>query len=222
MKERPILFSGPMVRAILYGRKTQTRRLVRPQPDPCAYSPGKHALSGQVIEGNDSVLAQCPYGRPGDLLWVREAWGLVRPLDPTDWCTGSIRGRTADELLEEWVVAYRADSATRPDGAYWRPPMFMPRWASRLTLEITGIRVERVRDISEKDALAEGVTCVPFRPDEGFPICEGFMVGKDDGKTPLHTSAKAAFLDLFFNINQRAPKDSDPWVWAIEFKVVTP
>lgn len=138
-KAKPIIFSGPMVRAILGGKKTQTRRIVKPQPEP--WAPNDAFLQWKNPEPLtlSHFKALCPYGKTGGRLWVRETF-------------------YADD--EDRDVFYRAD---RRDEAFignkgWRPSMFMPRWASRLTLEITGIRVERLQDISEEDAQAEGVT----------------------------------------------------------------
>jgi hypothetical protein len=95
----------------------------------------------------------------------------------------------------------------------------MPRWASRILLEITGVRVERLRDISDEQAMAEGIVGVACRPDDGFPICTGYMVGPDDGKTVLETTAAKAFAGLWSSTG--GDWDANPWVWAVEFKRVT-
>lgn len=106
-----------------------------------------------------------------------------------------------------------------PEGATWRPSIFMPRWASRITLEVTEVRAERLQAISEDDAKAEGVTMVPFYPDDGLPLSQGFMFGKDDGASPLHNSAAKAFARLWDAINaDRASWASNPWVWVISFR----
>lgn len=141
MKERPILFSGEMVRAILEGRKTQTRRVIKPQPDSARNS--VFVKSG--FETKHGYEIKCPYGQPGDRLWVRETWGLW-DTDPKD---GPERAK----------IFYRATDENRRDLRYqrWRPSIHMPRWASRINLEITNIRIERVQDITEEDAKAEGL-----------------------------------------------------------------
>jgi hypothetical protein len=157
-KERGILFSAPMVRAILEGRKTQTRRVVKNQVRRDGYT--------------------CPYGKPGDVLWVRETW-----------CGDRFNG-----------VGYRATDA---QSGPWKPSIFMPRWASRITLEITDVQVERVHDINECDIVAEGI---PF-PTDRYVSYEELL---------------AAFRDLWDSINGKTyPWASNPWVWALTFKVMT-
>lgn len=176
MTERPILFSGAMVRAILDGRKTQTRRLINPQPtmivDGVARIPSaRRKVSGYDIPANQD--ARSPYGQPGDRLWVRETVCLA----------GS-------------VPFYRADGETFAK-VRWSPAIHMPRTASRLTLEVLEVRVQRLQEIGEEDAVAEGVEMVPF----------GSMRGE--------------FHALWDSINaKRAPWASNPWVWALTFSKV--
>lgn len=199
MKERPILFSGPMVRALLERRKTQTRRVVKHQitgPNPpvdifdwyegepprrkwvgAHRGDGNHPGCGRDNE-RDNALRLCPYGEPGDRLWVRETWAEVDSDDPRP------------------VYAYRADDPDpRSIDGSWRPSIFMPRGACRLTLGVTGVRVQRLQEISEDDALAEGV-------------------GPFDGRSCRH-----AYEALWQEINgKRAPWASNPWVWVVTFK----
>lgn len=173
MKERPILFSGPMVRAILEGRKTQTRRVVKPQPR-CLETgngfkwftwPEDAPVFGKYAKNHgfmpDHLLVDhCPYGKPGDLLWVRETAFPDFPKDFSyyDWTWAEV----PDEYRTPAYVLYQASS---PDiSLRWKPSIHMPRHASRLTLRITGIRVERVQSISEADALAEGCDWGQSRP----------------------------------------------------------
>ena len=163
MKERPILFSGAMVRAILDGSKTQTRRIMKNQPpadtfrmDTFHHPKGQHyfwaykeAFSGCELHPGWEPIC-CPYGKPGDRLWVREAFMH----EPADYCweaSVSIPSRPATTI-------YRADSDPRGEakGCGWKPSIHMPRALSRITLEITGVRVERLNDCSEADAKAEG------------------------------------------------------------------
>jgi hypothetical protein len=188
MKERPILFSGPMIRAILEGRKTQTRRIIKAYQDE--RTPGWYfakVRGGMVagwqperpIEPYMGIVTDCPYGQPGDRLWVRETWCE---------CDGDT-GRS---------VAYRADEwADCPaDNGQWRPSIFMPRWASRITLEVTGVRVERVQDISFNDALAEGMQDTGSIKDNPF----------------------AQYFELWDQINPKYNWTSNPWVWVVEFQ----
>lgn len=185
MKDRPIIFSGAMVRAILDGTKTQTRRVIR--------------LGRGVSILGDGNLAQrddhrCPYGEPGDRLWVKE--------------THQIRQRVIGSRLtartETWVN-YRADAE---NVERWRPSIYMPRWASRITLELTDVRVQRVQSISEEDARAEGAPALA----EGVDDAAAFGL--------RHT---VGFARLWDSINlDRAPWAANPWVWALTFKRVTP
>jgi hypothetical protein len=220
VRERPILFSAPMVRAILDGRKTQTRRLVSTreplrflggrgdEADPARWGwffdgPDHHGymvLGRGLDERHDHgcVSIPCPYGSPGDRLWVRETWGLHSHGDETDWFRGSVRGVSEESLRAQYHLALRADWGPLQDGCYWRPGIFMPRWASRITLEITEVRVQRLQEISEDDARAEGTT---------------------PGELGGHY---AAFSCLWDRINlKRAPWSSNPWVWAVTFRTIT-
>lgn len=183
IKERPILFNAPMVRAVLDGRKTQTRRICK---------------QAEVEEGDE--LFSCPYGKPGDRLWVREAWGIANCWLTYDEPTDPPR-----------CIAYRADHAARCfdpeydvntddwgwDAMKWKPSIHMPRWASRITLEITDVRVERLQEISRGDALAEGC---PF-------------ANMSEGPDP-----RKWYTDLWTEINGASSWDANPWVWVIEFK----
>ena len=180
MKERPILFSGPMVRAILDGRKTMTRRVMKPQPEDYPYHHGLAVYR---------VAKKCTYGVPGDLLWVRETWA-----SDVDGCPAGLSYR-ADHLDP------RGDGPANP--MRWRPSIFMPRWASRLTLRITSIRVERVQDITEADARAEGFKDVA-------------------GKYARGDEARIWFAELWDDINAKRGFgwDANPWVWVVGFEQV--
>lgn len=200
--ERPILFSGSMVRAILNDSKTQTRRIVKPQPSAdmkAAYLDGdsnwvfwSEPVGEEVAKqwyppGSDRGI-KCPYGKVGDLLWVRETW---RPL-----------AQHVSQCVDQNDVAYRASvSDDFEDGLFaWKPSIHMPRWASRITLEITDIRVERLQDVSEEDAKAEGVP--PFDWNDGWSL------------RPV-----PAFERLWDSINgAKHPWSSNPWVWCVNFK----
>ncbi|MBW0795199.1 hypothetical protein KX852_05915 [Pseudomonas aeruginosa] len=194
-RERPILFNDQMVRAILDGRKTVTRRVMKPQPvlDGHFWTYGGAGWSDRInsltpVAGH-SLAARCPYGQPGDRLWVREAWA----------CT-----LVAQAPGEEWVVYREGDNRTDCGGP-WKPSIHMPRWASRILLEITAVRVERLQDISEEQARAEG-----------YPAereCETGGSGLD---------AWLWFRSLWGEINGPEAFTANPWVWVIEFKRVTP
>jgi hypothetical protein len=197
MKERPIIFSAPMVRAILAGTKTQTRRALKQVQVRSAAMPEPEWRSVHTL---------CPYGQPGDRLWVREAW-------------------SRDE--EDGALFYRADVGTGNEaddwqqniydgasGYRWKPSIHMPRWASRITLEVTAIRVERLQDISEADAQAEGVT------PKWEPGCSGRLMEALGGFS--FRPAASAYAELWEQINGPNSWDANPWVWVIEFKRVTP
>lgn len=208
MKERPILFSGPMVRAILDGSKTQTRRVVKPQPKHPRVHEFKNPLTSELVWGypipTDSIVTKidgftCPYGKAGDRLWVRETFS---------WNGDGFSIRDLEFLRSEQPVnlIYRADGVL---AGGWKPSIYMPRWASRLTLEITDVRVQRLQDIDHDDAMAEGC----FNTGAGFSF-DMVKLGESD-------HAETAFAHLWDSINGKAhPWNSNPWVWAIIFKVV--
>jgi len=180
MKERPIIFSSEMVCAILKGEKTQTRRVIKPQP-PEDMSPGEWG-------------AKCPYGAPGDELWVKETWGVAVVPD----------GTTANEFL----TVYKADDPKFYCGR-WHPSIFMPRNRSRIQLRIVNVWVERVRDISVEDAYAEGMR---------NPFYGRGTVGGD------FSVVNVMFQDLWNSINAKRGHswESNPWVWVIEFERIKP
>lgn len=216
MKERPILFKGEMVRAILGGRKTQTRRVVKVQP-PTEKHQLLHVMDStdrnqvgkshwamlndeetSVIE-SDKRYFSCPYGTTGDRLWVRETFRLY---NRTDECGCS---DFPCPCPPSGAPIYRA---TGDDGeSKWTPSIFMPRWASRITLEITDVRVERLQDISETDAKDEGVS-------SDCPI----------GHIPSYQEAPFSycFASLWQSINGPDSWDANPWVWVVEFRRIEP
>jgi hypothetical protein len=205
MTERPILFSGPMVRALLDGTKTQTRRVVKPQPFDRSYSKHDHRIayaSGRASKGDeiDGFYAystssggqwqvKCPYGQPGDKLWVREAWARTH----------------VAQSDQEWIVYREGDNRTDYGGP-WKPSIHMPRAASRILLDITGVRVERLQDISDKDAISEGIGLTASAA--GVPMT-----------TPAgETMPRAMYRALWESINGAGSWDANPWVWVVEFK----
>lgn len=215
MKERPILFSGAMVSAILAGEKTQTRRVVKPQPHADEQMCGGFALNvlrrnftKYMVGGSISVTAPhvhecCPYGQTGDRLWVRETSlpDFPKEFSYYEWTWAEV----PDEYRKPEFCIYKASWM----GAelVWKPSIFMPRWASRITLEITGVRVGRLQDISEADARAEGAP--PSHPTIDA-VSRSF--GYED-------FPRSWYAQLWDSINAKtAPWASNPWVWVIEFK----
>lgn len=189
-----MIFNGEMVRAILDGRKTQTRRIIKPQP--VMYEPGQSIHVSDMI--NDAL--RCPFGAVGDRIWVRETWAEA--------------GAGAPDLK-----LYRAnypqhvpthyENVPPADEIRWTPSILMPRWASRLALDITGVRVERLNSISQEDAQAEGMELTGWRPTYSDPDSGG-EVG-----TPYDN-----FAQLWESIYGEESWQANPWVWVIEFKVV--
>jgi hypothetical protein len=227
-KERPILFNGEMVRAILEGRKTQTRRVVKPHPD---LHERKHRWAFVIDQGELKYGKapwrksdphnfyvengiKCPFGKPGDRLWVRETFS------ETDCaCSGDplYRNQCIYCKGKGYGLAYRADVGKSEYYPFkWRPSIHMPRWASRITLEITDVRVERLNDISEEDAKAEGV--FGYSSESGT---SGW--GEDDpsGKVqvPYVYKRKWAFKHLWNSVY--GTWKENPFVWAITFKRLT-
>lgn len=210
MKERPIIFSGPMIRSILQGRKTMTRRIVKPQPDffECSswcYSETGHSGAGWYVceteyleEG--SFFYRCPYGKVGDRLWVRETWSHTG--------TGVWSISSAINALDGKVI-YRA--AEGHNDAKWWPSIHMPRWASRITLEITGIKVERLQDITEEEAKAEGVEPKPVKT-------LGWKRREILGELP-DVSYRMAFADLWETLNGQGSWELNPWCWAVSLEM---
>ncbi|MFL1405413.1 hypothetical protein ACJO2E_08730 [Marinobacter sp. M1N3S26] len=216
-KERPIRFKDDNVRAILEDRKTQTRPILNPQPGngwefgtaseigiKYGWIRSRHPLRerfgvfirrsvGTGQQHFEHSIIPCPYGQPGDRLWVRETWRQFNAIDECG-CSESPCGCPCTD-----TVLYRA---THDDGeSKWRPSIHMPRWASRITLEITDVRVERLQDISVADAKAEG--------------------GPTHGHSGAEISYRRGFRHLWSQINGPDSWDANPWVWVIEFRRIT-
>lgn len=227
MKERPILFSGEMVRAILDGRKSMTRRVMKVQPPSDGYSlatcisttwpkseEGKsHWVKVDNSRGfpniveNQGIYFSCPYGQVGDRLWVKETWvQAVTNKGPIDNVV--YKADCLDKHGDYWHSV-----ASDINDVKWRSPIFMPRWASRITLEITELRVEKLQEISDEDALMEGV-------DKNMRSRFGY-VAKDSEEEFNFTQAKSTFKLLWDSINaKKYPWDSNPYVWVIGFERV--
>jgi len=229
MKERPILFSGAMVRAILGGSKTQTRRVIktpgsktladiRRNPDNDAWYKD-HVWSMRNRGGmwgdytHMRFMQFCPYGQPGDRLWVRETW--AHDAASVEAC----RVVHEDAMGGSPYGPYYRATESAPETLRWIPSIHMPRWASRILLEIVSVRVERLHDISEADAIAEGIERMPCAvPDT--KLWRNYT--PDNGWTPNLCIPENSFRSLWALINGEDGWDANPWVWVVEFKRVTP
>lgn len=218
MKERPMIFSAESVRAILDGRKTQTRRVAPHFPDGVRPEAVMWNPYNKVIQCHHSgIIVKCPYGQPGDLLWVRETWMKYRGR----LIYRADRGVVMDE-------GYAADGTSHGSIQPWRSPIHMPRWASRLTLEVVSVRVERVQDISEADAIAEGIVPIKTKGVLGqiktMYEVPGLLGTYADGQidTRVCHSAVEGYSELWDHLNEKRgyPWRSNPWVWVIEFRMV--
>lgn len=236
MRERPILFSAPMICAILDGRKSQTRRVVT----RC----GLWESTGG--EGLRPMPEACPYGKPGDRLWVKETWadvnyegapGIayradddVRDLMEDRSFLDRHGGFNYEDLRFKFVeggksgnhfAVWSSDLIAGTSGR-WRSPLHMPRWVSRITLEVTGVRVERLQDISDQDAIAEGVDDSP-----GVLGDDDIVIGQILNTFPtIRLAPVARFVLLWDSINGENAGvtnwNANPWVWVVEFKRVKP
>lgn len=241
MRELPILFSAPMVRAILDGRKTVTRRVVKPQPTLETTSWQRdHGGSGKWMAqgpapatgGTRQTMpwSPCPYGQPGDRLWVRETFALEHAVEHDQeppFADGRPVRRRDEPGEARWVQPhYRATDPT-PELSYefgcsnkcpenephvhWKPSIHMPRWASRITLEVTGVRVERLQDITEDQARAEGA-------DENvLPLIKVQASSPMAARPAVYRDHRDIFSALWESINGAGSWDANPWVWLVEF-----
>jgi hypothetical protein len=220
MKERPILFRGELVRAILDGRKTQTRRPVKPGWIPIVEECLR--LNGKWVFSTMEYDLTTPFGEPGDRLWVRETWA--------DICHSGDAECHCEDRVPFHRVEYRADTGNpRPgdwpeptkhefqDAPPWRPSIHMPRWASRITLEITGVRIERIQEISEADCWREGIERSSESPSQASTVFSDYA------------SPRRAFNLLWdgtYAPNRRGECPgggsfcwaANPWVWVIEYR----
>lgn len=256
-RERPILFSGPMVHAILAGGKTQTRRIIKPargqeywlSPETVgrvarwAQSPGTEWFTmavgedrriehcGHDIDGGHIGSVKCPYGMAGDRLWVRETHAFVTCGEGhPEKFRGADHGITSD-YGELFYTAFAADI----DVIDWEPPRFrpsihMPRWASRILLEVLSVRVERLTEIEEADAVAEGVgrrhveIGTSIYADRyiapGVPLVSIYADQSVD--EPIWHTAREAYCEVWNHINGPDAWGANPWVWVVEFRRITP
>lgn len=212
MKFIPILFSTPMVQAILDGRKTQTRRVIKGFTAEVngkyinfEYKTSKLKMSvGNVTFKNLNkpflgIVEESPYGVPGDILWVRETWHEVKK----------------SNFNRNIPYLYKASShETKVENYKWKPSIFMPKQACRLFLKVVSVRVERLQDISEEDAISEGVKMVGNLYNNYSAGYQHFGVGN------LFQYAKKSFASLWESINGEESWNSNPWVWVLEFCVI--
>lgn len=220
-RERPCLMNAPMVRATLAGTKTQTRRLVKAQQFPAPFHERALdvgvdvALREMYLEGRWGERP-FPHGAPGDRLWVRETWGQAdSSYDEWDF----LRGKPRPHL----PVIYRATWGDDDEETFWRPSIHMPRWASRITLEITGIRVERLQDITEEDAMAEGAVFVDHGLDQWRQQRPGWSMDPAEaarGWEYCLGTARTAFGNLWVSVYGPKSWQQNPWVWVVSFKRV--
>lgn len=213
MKERPILFSAPMVRALLAGTKTVTRRLVKPQPEydgdprwpgwkwPCA-------AAGTMLEIRE-MSAASPYGGRGDRLWVKETHALRADVDwrerPAKAAQYALYRASYEGELNQGLEWHRYDR--------WRPSIHLPRPLARILLEVVNVRVERLHDITEADARAEGIEAVDGEIPDEVHCARAKRIGE------MMESGRVVFSLLWDRLNgARAPWESNPWVWRVEFK----
>lgn len=259
MSDRPILYSAPMVRAILSGAKTQTRRTrgldgVDPRGSFIEMrrgDDGKWRAAFDVRDDAGPLEVVSPFGGPGDRLWVRETWRIAawRTEGPKEGAMALDYRASPEGTRSPWVfppsdvferlVQQSSDDARSAlkaeqgsvredgDGLYrwdhgdspcrWRPSIHMPRWASRLTLEVTGVRVERLNDISEADAMAEGAA---YRLSPGGDLAGAFEPMPGEALHPINY--RSHFRDLWESINDPGSWALNPWVWVVQFKRVTP
>lgn len=228
LKERPIIFGAPEVRAVLEGRKMQARRVVNPQPRPIPLGRGildaatclgdfawPESSSSCTISCNPNgpdgwAIRHSPYGQAGDRLWVQETWQgpVLDEVQQQQWYENG-----PEKFRKSCYCVYRATDTLHAidedgDELGWEPSIHMPRWASRIDLEVTGVRVERLNEISEADAIAEGVG-------GHFGVYESY-----DAETPSYAYAKSSFRSLWESINGAGSWSASPWVWVIEFKLV--
>lgn len=240
MTERPVLFTPENAYKVHVGQKTATRRVIVPQPEKWTTGPiaGCSALWPAVNKGGLVAHKTCPFGLPGDRLWVREAWSVGKPHDARNaaeiWAhleerkqgvTVLYKGGGAKSVapFERMEPTYAADEPIPNWAGRPRHARFMPRWACRTVVEITEVRAERLQDINEQDAIAEGVTATPYSKQDIEDIqisdCAPGIKELASILGPGQFTAKANFMMLWDSINAKTyPFSSNPFVWVIVFR----
>lgn len=243
MKERPILFSGLMVRAILAGQKCATRRIIKPQPPSYGISPFRIAHSDDVesvgkwlwLDRREPTKTvgdpiACPYGQPGDRLWVREACYVHHAhgqhrADGERW--GPWSGLPSTLSPDGTQIAYYKEGFDRSQPGRWRPSIHMPRWASRITLEIESVEVQRLQDMTEADAIEEGATTLAEDSDfmeQRYQLYldrwHKWRLDGQVGREPVGPTKLEMFQDLWLEINGDDAWRDNPAVWVVKFRRV--
>lgn len=221
-KERPIPMSAPMVQAILEGRKTQTRRIIKPQP----YLDAQNNLIGKWNYGQDlygshilpfkSMLSECPYGKTGDRLWVQETFFEVynNQFQPTGkYCYAATHQGYVNVLDEDGGIKINKDGS---EASPWKPSIHMPRKASRILLEITEIKIEQLQEITSSDARKEGIEHITIDEYDFLGLWKDYT-GKSDG----FPSEIDSFFSLWEKIKGPGSVSLNPWVWVIKFNILT-
>lgn len=237
MKEIPILFKDDMVRAILEGRKTQSRRVIKPQPilmDSGTWYPSEHPGDKKNKTGlhyaNEKHMRKglaidfCPYGQPGDILWVKEyfSWVTLVEKDPWDSLFSAIKRVPANSPHDhagcKVGMLYRATDTDWEGEAPWKSSLFMPRWASRINLEVVSVRAERVQEINEEDVKAEGIGSFAGNIGSHSNPTDFYVAFPEKEGGFLFASEAFEALWNFINAKRGYGWDVNPWVWRIEFK----
>ena len=247
MSEKPILFSAPMVRAVLEGRKTQTRRIVKgaDEAEEINHHTGRewHSVYQKIVTGQHGSRELeetthrelCPYGQPGDRLWVRETWIHYHTINHRVRMDGGSFSEVSDgyaaykadgfDSIQDFKDHIRLTSDSGFEGIevwndQFRPSIHMPRWASRITLEVVSVKVERLQDISEEDAMAEGILKANHGLDKYNQPHPKYYWKEIGAETPnvCHQQAKYAFANLWQSINGHGSWEANPWVWVVEFE----
>nr|WP_323169243.1 hypothetical protein [Pantoea agglomerans] len=252
MRERPIIFNADMVRAVLDGRKTQTRRIVNGVPSSHDFHGWVLSSTSTKDEGkacwaigkspllNQPIRVRCPFGEVGDRLWVKETWSVVsHAFDDDGLMIDYVPDRPAKAVHEKPFGRgyYSGHAIYAADGGFtwgdddgcvdgrscWKPSIHMPRWASRITLEITGVRVERLQNISDADACAEGIRQGIRRTDDSEgnePVYCNYLAANLNDAGEWFERPIDSFFSLWESIYGAESWQHSPWVWVIEFKRV--
>lgn len=221
-KTRPIIFNSEMVRAILEGRKTQTRRVIKPQPIDILPMPNPRKPSGrgwvtldkkgENFDNHGSII-KCPYGFPGDRLWVREKFIITRykNIADTESLVADVMFKAGHSEMSFEVSKDNFHSTKAGKGTHASPPIHMPRWASRITLEITDVRVERLHEITVGDLIAEGIIKLENAHIETYPL--DLIVNRSE-----HYTIWSKVWDSIY-AKRGYPFSDNPWVWVVELEV---
>lgn len=210
MKEHPILFSAPMIKAILNGSKTQTRRIIK--GNALAWLEG--GFSPEFCGHPENNV--CPYGYAGDRIWVRETWQYYRPF--AEDATDKVIYRADVDNCDQCPVTIDGATVFVNPRDRWKPSIHMPRKASRILLEVVSVRIEKLQDISEQDAIAEGVESWIETRWKSKPTHYKIYHNEPGDESTYSSTAKCSYETLWQSINGPDSWDANPWVWVVEFK----